>query len=53
MLHKNPDKRVQLVEVMALPYFFMDDSELEDQILKIEQNMLDQKTKEEEKLEKS
>jgi serine/threonine protein kinase len=30
MLHKNPEKRVQLIEVMALPYFFMDDSELED-----------------------
>ncbi len=53
MLHKNPEKRVQLVEVMALPYFFMDDSELEDQLIEIEQNFQNNKQKEEEKLEKS
>ena len=51
MLHKNPDKRMQLVEVMALPYFFMDDSELEEKLELIKQSMDDAKLKEEQKQE--
>jgi serum/glucocorticoid-regulated kinase 2 len=30
MLHKDPEKRVQLIDVMTLPYFIIDDTELED-----------------------
>lgn len=32
MLDKDPEKRWQLIEIMNLPYFIMEDSELEEKI---------------------
>lgn len=53
MLHKDPEKRVQLIDIMTLPYFIIDDTELEDKLAQITQAYSENKSKEEEKLEKS
>lgn len=52
MLQKDPEKRYQLLEVMNLPYFMMDDEDIEAGLKKAETQIEEQKHREEEKAEK-
>ena len=35
MLHKDPEKRYQLIDIMTMPYFIMDEGDLEDKLIEI------------------
>ena len=49
MLHKDPEKRYQLIEIMTLPYFIMDEGDLEDKLEAISKSIKANQVKEEEK----
>ena len=52
MLQKDPEKRYQLLEVMSLPYFMMEDEDIEGNLKKAETQIEEMKHLEEEKAEK-
>jgi hypothetical protein len=52
MLHKDPEKRLQLIDVMNLEYFMMDNEDLQKIVVKAEKDLGLAKLKEEEKAEK-
>jgi hypothetical protein len=49
MLHKDPEKRYQLIEIMTMPYFIMDEGDLEDKLEAISKSIKANQVKEEEK----
>jgi serine/threonine protein kinase len=53
MMHKDPEKRYQLIDIMTMPYFIMDDCDLEDKLEIISNNIKANQVKEEEKQEKN
>lgn len=52
MMHKDPEKRLQLIDVMNLPYYMWDDEELEEKIKIAHSQVEEVKQREEEKAEK-
>lgn len=52
MMHKDPTKRLTLLDVMNTHYYMMDDEELEEQITIVKAEVVENKKNEEEKAEK-